>query len=367
MKPTIWIFSIEPLDTRYTGEWHSHIPALLKSELGHIFNVVQIDGIQRNNVTSSGAFLNFADTNYWKSSQLCNFLDYYNKGSVFPKDHFLFTDAWNPIITQLKYMKDLLQLEWTIHALWHAGSYDPADFLGRLIGSAEWVRHAEQSFYYAIDHNYFASDFHVDLFCDTFSETDNNEWKNVQLVTGKIVRTGWPMEYLYPLLSEYDRPPKKDRILFPHRIAPEKQLDIFLDLAESMPQYEWVVCQNKNLTKAEYHKLLGESKMVFSANLQETLGIGCYEALCVGAMPLVPARLSYKEMYSQAFTYPSEWTSSVNNYRLHKDKLITRISNMMNMYGSPGMFTDIRGDRNYIGDNFFSAKKLIRTITDGKI
>jgi hypothetical protein len=51
------------------------------------------------------------------------------------------------------------------------------------------------------------------------------------------------------------------------------------------------------LTKEEYHTLLGESKMVFSANLQETLGISCYEGAVVGAIPLVPDRLSYTEMY----------------------------------------------------------------------
>ena len=51
-----------------------------------------------------------------------------------------------------------------IHALWHAGSYDPHDFLGRLIGDAPWVRHAEKSFFHAVDYNYFATDFHIDMF-----------------------------------------------------------------------------------------------------------------------------------------------------------------------------------------------------------
>ena len=41
-------------------------------------------------------------------------------------------------------MAELLGVDITIGGLWHAGSYDPQDFLGRLIGDKPWVRHAEQ-------------------------------------------------------------------------------------------------------------------------------------------------------------------------------------------------------------------------------
>ena len=36
---------------------------------------------------------------------------------------------------------------------------------------------------------------------------------------------------------------KRDLIVFPHRIAPEKQPEIFRDLADSMKQYEFIICQ----------------------------------------------------------------------------------------------------------------------------
>ena len=84
--------------------------------------------------------------------------------------------------------------------------------------------------------------------------------------------------------------------MFPHRIAPEKQHDIFLDLADSFPDYKFITAHDKQLTKNEYHELLAKSKMVFSANLQETLGISWYEGASLGAVPFVPDRLSYSEM-----------------------------------------------------------------------
>jgi hypothetical protein len=66
------------------------------------------------------------------------------------------------------------------------------------------------------------------------------------------------------------------------------------------------MCQEQNLTKAEYHELLSKAKIVFSANLQETLGISCYEGALAGALPLVPDRLSYSEMYTKEFMYNSD-------------------------------------------------------------
>ena len=62
--------------------------------------------------------------------------------------------------------------------------------------------------------------------------------------------------------------------------------------------------------------------MVFSANLQETLGISCYEGALAGAIPMVPDRLSYSEMYADGFKYPSEWTESWDSYLKYKDQLL---------------------------------------------
>ena len=40
-------------------------------------------------------------------------------------------------------MAELLGVKIRIGGMWHAGSYDPQDFLGRLIGDTPWVRNAE--------------------------------------------------------------------------------------------------------------------------------------------------------------------------------------------------------------------------------
>jgi hypothetical protein len=365
MKPTIWIFSLEPIQTRYTGEWYTHVPKILATNLSDKFNIVQVNGIQKDSQLTPGAFLNFSDTNYWKSSQLCTFLEHYNNGETSPNDHFLFTDFWNPTVIQVKYIKELLGLKWVLHGLAHAGSYDPQDFLGRIIGDAKWVRHAENSFFHAFDHTYFATEFHIDLFARTFEDVAASRfWSPFQQHIGKIVRTGWPMEYMEKTLRPYVGKKKRDLILFPHRIAPEKQVEIFRDLAKHLPQYEFVVCQDSKLTKTEYHTLLSEAKIIFSANLQETLGISCYEGVLVDAIPMVPDRLSYCEMYDENFKYPSEWTESFESYEVYRDNLCELIKTHMEFYVT--RLPWINKQKKLLTDQFFSADELYNRFTNAR-
>ena len=236
--------------------------------------------------------------------------------------------------------------------MWHAGSYDPQDFLGRLIGNKPWVRHAEMSMYECYNDNFFATDFHINMFEESFREI---------MVEHEPIRVGWPMEYLANSLEQYKGMPKKDLILFPHRVAPEKQVDIFRDLKEQLPQYEFVVCQDQELSKNEYHNLLGEAKLVFSANLQETLGISWYEGALVGALPMVPDRLSYSEMALKEFKYPGKWSESFKTY--NQEMLVAKIIDYMENYDTylPALIKQVEKLKN----DFFSGQALYEEIKNG--
>lgn len=354
----VFLVDLEAVETRYTAQWKSHVPTLLEEHGHEVYVISGPHDIPA--ATTPGAFLNFGGTNIYKSAQVEQIGRLFTEGRVRSGDHFIFTDAWHPGIINLKYMSELLDIPVVIHALWHAGSYDPQDFLGRLIGDAPWVRHSEKAFFNAIDHNYFATQFHIDMFVENLLEVPQGKITNVAgslMREGKIVRSGWPMEYMTETLLPYQHLPKRDLILFPHRIAPEKQLEIFKGLAEALPQYEWVVCQEQGLTKHEYHTLLGEAKMVFSANLQETLGISMYEGAVVGAMPMVPDRLSYSEMYDDDYVYPSLWTESFDSYLTHKHNLVNLIKHRMDNYDT--LVAKLPTQVKFLHDNFFSANKLL--------
>ena len=348
---TIFIVDIEAVDTRYTKQWKEYLPKQLRHATNE--DVTVISGGETPQATTPGAFLNFGGTNVYKSKQLETIGEMFCNGQVADGDYFLYTDAWNPTVIQLRYMAELLGVDISIGGLWHAGSYDPQDFLGRLIGDKPWVRHAEMSMYECYDDNFYATNFHIDLFTDTMMD-------NYDVDIEKAIKVGWPMEYLKDSLTSYKGMVKRDLILFPHRVAPEKQVEIFRDLAERLPQYEFVVCQEQELTKNEYHNLLGEAKMVFSANLQETLGISWYEGALVDAIPMMPDRLSYSEMALPEFLYPSEWTENFDAYLHHRDKVVAQIVNYMENFDD--LQVSLEKQRTKLNKEFFSGAALYDTI-----
>lgn len=353
---TIYLVDIEAVETRYTSEWKQHLPQQLRSHTNS--RVVVVSGGEVPQATTPGAFLNFAGTNNYKSQQMLEISRMFAAGEIKDGDYFLYTDAWNPTVIQLRYMAELLGIKISIGGLWHAGSYDPADFLGRLIGDKPWVRSAEHSMFSCYDHNFYATDFHIDMFAEEFF---NYSGSTLKQINSTVRRVGWPMEYERDQLAAYRNMEKRDLILFPHRVAPEKQPDIFRDLAEALPEYEFVICMEQQLSKREYHNMLGEAKLIFSANLQETLGISWYEGALVDTIPMVPDRLSYSEMAVDEFLYPSEWTQSWDKYLQHKDSVIERVREYITNYSTykPALHRQV----NKLQNDFFSGAEIYRAIS----
>ena len=349
---TIYIVDLEAVDTRYTKEWKTFLPKQLQKATNS--EVVTINGGDTPQATTPGAFLNFGGTNVYKANQMQQIGKLFCDGKIKNGDYFLYTDAWNPTVLQLKYMAELLKVKIKIGGMWHAGSYDPQDFLGRLIGDKPWVRNTEQAMFDTFDHNFFATQFHIDMFTETFSQAKDND---------KVVKVGWPMEYMPHTLDMYQNMNKKNIILFPHRMAPEKQPAIFQDLKTALPQYEFVICQEKPLTKNEYHNLLGQAKLMFSANLQETLGISWYEGAILGVIPMMPDRLSYTEMALKEFLYPSNWTENMETYRKNKKQLIAKIEDYMENYSkyAPAVLKQ----KTRLKEQFFSGNKLYGVVSNG--
>ena len=326
---TIYVMALEPLENRYTCQWFTEVPRLLKqatANTGQQTNVVNVVGTQTSNKTTSGAFLNFAATNIWKNDQINQVADLFAQNKISAGDKFLFTDAWNTGILQVKYMSELLDVPVEIHSIWHAGSYDPQDFLGRKIKDKAWTFNTERALYHASTHNYFATNFHAQLFARVVLEGKH---------AGKSWLSGQPHGELVTAVAPYTNYRKKRQIVFPHRIAPEKQPEIFRDLAQSMRDVDFVVCQDHSLTKHQYHEIMAESMIVFSANLQETLGIStAIEGPLMGCVPFVPRRLSYEEIFGQCgdFLYPSEWTLDWKSYQANKTSVINELYRILDCY-----------------------------------
>ena len=336
---TVFLVDLESIPTRYTCEWKTHIPKLLRDN-GFDVHVVEGEQFIPEAVTP-GAFLNFGGTNMYKAKQVYHLSYLFTKGHIKAGDNIIFTDAWHPGIINVKYMSELLNIPVVTHGLWHAGSYDPNDFLGRLVGDKPWIRHAEQSFIASYDHNWLATSAHFDLMRKTYDIFLNPTFD----------KTGWPMEYTHDMIAPKLWAKKENIIVFPHRIAPEKRLDLFQELAArpELKHYQFCVAMDMNLTKTEYHELLQRAKFAVSFADQETLGISMYESACAGACPIVPNRLSYIEMYDPMFKQADSVDDAVNAILKYEHRELSEsIAQLVNK----------------LHNNFFSATRLINKLKE---
>ena len=64
----VFLIDLEAVETRYTGEWKTHLPALLRKR-GHDVQVIH-GPTDIPSATTPGAFLNFGGTNIYKSVQV---------------------------------------------------------------------------------------------------------------------------------------------------------------------------------------------------------------------------------------------------------------------------------------------------------
>ena len=298
----IFIVPIEPIDQRYTKQWYYNIPKDLEKK-GLKYRIVGDDNSDSG--TTTGAFLNFAFTNKYKAQQVQQIADLFSMGHVAPGDKFLVTDAWNFVITAIRYMSDLLDIPVEIHGIWHAGAYDPSDILGmKMRGNV--AHNVERSWFHACDYNYFATEFHRTMFLNNLGIEKKYHYK--------AIRSGQPHVELVLSLSRHISTPKSDMVLWPHRYNSDKQPEI----AEAL---NLTITQKMNLSKPDYYDLMGRVKAVFSCSLHENLGISMMEGVMAGAIPIVPDRCSYREMYLPVFKYPSEWTSSWDNFQKYKKEV----------------------------------------------
>lgn len=292
---TIYIVDIEPLDNRYTKQWHHFIPRELRKACPG-FKVESISGDTTNyKKPQVGAFFDFAMTCDYKASQARKISKLFIDKIVNPGDIFFFTDAWNQSIHTLRYISELTNIPVKACGIWHAGWYDKTDILGKTIKNTNWVKPLELSMYNAYDLNFYATGSHVDIF-----KSEHNVDK------GKAVLCGYPLDYLDDLITpRYDE--KQDIVVFPHRLNDDKAPHVFDWIAKKInvhyPDILFVKSQEHNLDKDSYYKLLNKAKVVFSCSKHENLGISTYEAVRSGCVPVVPNKLSYVEMYPISCRY----------------------------------------------------------------
>lgn len=286
----IYNIPIEPLETRYSGQWDRYFTGEFHEKDLDFRNIY---GERVSSKIEQGSFLDVVNTNIYKVSQLSKILELIHSKKVKDSDIFFFHDIWFPGLETLAYIRDGLGLDIKIYGCLHAGTYDKNDFLAQK-GMATWGKSCEEGWFSLVDKIFVATEYHKSLV-----EKEREVGKD------KIIVTGFPIHS--PLPSRVER---KNQIVFPHRLDKEKNPQAFDRLKHFFKAKgyltKFVKTMDNFTTKENYYKTLQESEIAISFAEQETWGIAMQEALFLDCVPLVPDRLSYKEMFPQELRYTSE-------------------------------------------------------------
>lgn len=296
--------TLEKIETRYTCEWYKQFKVIFQQEK---VEYEYIDGDHVDSKLEGKFFLDPIGTNIWKLSQMRKLIE--RIGEVKDDDVIFFADLWFPGIEILPYIKAMTNKKFKIVGILHAGTYDKYD-LTHQTGMASWGQLLEESWFKFVDKIFVATQFHKQLIC-------NNRKVNPK----KIVITGLPIDCVK--LGFYERK-KKKQIIFTGRKGKEKGYDIiqaFIKIG-----FPVKVALDMNLSKLEYYKLLGESAVVFAPSLQETFGYGIVEGMAMNCIPIVPDRLSYKEIVPKCYRY----TNIQQAKKKLSEALITNDSSLKN-------------------------------------
>lgn len=295
----VWLLPIEPFEQRYTVQWLRWFTGpQFKNALG--CDVVTTQGQPLTRGIERGQWLDVFGTHFYKATQLAEMVRRIRDGDVQDGDVVLMLDAWNPAVASLAYMRDAGGIDLRIVGLLHAGTWDPHDYLTQA-GFSRWARPLELGMLKACDALCVATEFHATLLRFAFGD---------ELPPLRV--TGFPL-YASEFGSASIPWCERERlVLFPHRLAPEKQPEIFerIEHAYRMRYPDDVVRFVRTFdvytTKAEYYQLLGRARVAFSSALQETWGICMLESALLGAWPVAPRRLAYPETLPASQLYDNE-------------------------------------------------------------
>jgi glycosyltransferase involved in cell wall biosynthesis len=314
----IYHIPIEPYDRRYTRDWIQQF----ETEFGKAdTDYVTILGEQTTAVLREDTVLDSCGTNYYKMSQLMQLFKLIQNNTIKDDDVIFFADLWFPGIEALFYIRNNEKVKFKVVGVLHAGTWDNYDFTYRN-GMRPWGKFIEAGWFVGFDQVYVATHFHKDLIIEKCID------KGLDLYN-KIKVTGIPF-YANELRTKYPVTNKEDIVVFPHRIAPEKNPQMFDKLAKMFPQYKFVKTIDVTNSAKEYFELLAKSKVMISFAQQETFGYSTVEAMALGNLVIVPNMLSYRETVPPFDRY--EWTDEQDILFQVSKQIMTYMSKQYPVY-----------------------------------
>lgn len=289
----IFHIPIEPYETRYTADWIQQFEREFKL---HDVEYETILGSTFSNKVTIGGVLDACGTHVYKFSQLQKLITKLNANEVKDGDVIFFADLWFPGIESLFYIRNMLNINFKICGIFHAGTYDTHDFTYRN-NMRNWGKWLEAGWFSEIDKIFVATNFHKQLLLKGSVI--------IPRLANKIFVTGLPF-YADELRTKYlDK--KENIVIFPHRIDEEKHpelFDLFVDkLKQQGLNFTAIRTIEETNSRDEYFSVLGKSKIMLSFADQETFGYSTLESMALDNIVIVPNKLSYVETVPHEYRY----------------------------------------------------------------
>jgi glycosyltransferase involved in cell wall biosynthesis len=312
---TLWYLPLERLEERYTAQQYFWMLNAIEAA-GLRCAVLPDRPLSRE--TEGHQFLPWASRCHVALEQSAHLVKAFHSGGVKDGDAILFADLWHPGLEAAAYLRDLLPRPVRLYAIHYAGPFDPHDQTASL---GYWGGYQEAAWLHALDGVFVGSQAHYTLIARGLAALAVRDRE--RLLT-KVHITGLPFDSSdvralaasETFAGGADRrtlAPPRLTVLWPHRLAPEKDPEAFYTLARRLapefPKVRWLVTSSRqgqrailpapvefeSVSKAAYYATLASAAVMVSTAYQETFGYTIHEAAALGTPVLCPRRACYPE------------------------------------------------------------------------
>lgn len=316
----LYIVPIEPLEERYTAEWHKYFPIEF-TKRG--YDVETIDGEQLSDVIETGSFLDINTTVHYKASQLQKIAAMFRAKKIKSGDTFLITDIEFWGVEAIRMLAQQNQISIKIFGFLHAASYTIEDAFA---AAAPYQKYTELGWLAMCEGIFVGSEYHrsavIDRRIKPYAHASEQSLANRLIVTGNPLfleayfpnpGSGYPLrEKKLVITNRFDYEKRPNESLQFAYLLKKRNPDLKVVITTSRPTFrsnqQWLcdmaiemekdgILEIKSgLTKTEYHYELKSSMVMLSNSIEENFGYCIVEAMVFGCNPLVPNKLSHPEL-----------------------------------------------------------------------
>lgn len=268
-------------------------------------------------------------------------------------DVLVFVDAWEPAALEMKALAAKYSVKVKFAGIWWGGSYDKHSHIGKTSHDVPWAKLTERALFNAYDMNFFATKSHAKMVAEKLLEIRSSfgispvDWLLEHNKHASVV--GMPFENIRPM----DEVTKENVVAMDLSGDDGTQPEVLKKIQEALPEFTFVDSNNPSD--------LASAKVVFSSNTKEGLDVNVYNGMLNKAIPIVPDRLSYTEMYPDQYRYKQEWTENEDFYNRYHENVINVIREHVNHYDR---HTHGLGKINEIKKTFFNSDILYQSLVD---